>query len=224
MNEPMNIPLSGLRGMIASKMTKSLSTTAQLTYCAEFDATRFIRKRREANEKSTIKIGYEDLFIQALANVLPRHTLHNGAIEANIAELSEQVHVSVAVALPAGLMAPTIFDVGSKSLPEISEARRDLVARAKSGKLTVPEMTGGTFTISNLGQTRVRYFTPILNTPQIAMLGIGTITERPVAENGNIVVKPMVGLSLTTDHRVVDGEPSGRFLTDLCEHLEGLLS
>ncbi|WP_321390421.1 2-oxo acid dehydrogenase subunit E2 [Emcibacter sp.] len=111
--------------------------------------------------------------------------------------------------------------VQDKSPEEICAARKDLIERARSGKLTVREMTGGSFTISNLGLRRIQYFTPIINRPQIAILGIGQVVCKPVAlAVDEISVRPMLGLSLTSDHRVVDGDPSGSFLTYLCDTIE----
>jgi len=157
------IPLKGIRRMIASKMSASLQEAAQLSYFADFDATELIKRRARVNENSPIKIGYEDFFAEALGAVLPNHPEHNGRVTSEGAELSNSVHISVAVALSSGLVAPTMFGVETKSLIEISTARRDVMERARTGKLTVHEMTAGTFTISNLGLTRVRHFTPILN-------------------------------------------------------------
>jgi pyruvate dehydrogenase E2 component (dihydrolipoamide acetyltransferase) len=212
--------LGGVRGMIAAKMLESLQTMAQLTYFTEMDAGGLIAKR-ERLKAAGRKIGYEDLIIQALVPALAAHPRLNGTVVEKEIRLSGAAHVSVAVGLAEGLVAPTLFDAHKKSLDEIAAARADLVDRARRGKLTVPEMTGGTFTISNLGGTRVNHFTPIVNVPQIAILGLGRIVQRPVvAPDGSIVARPIMGLSLTTDHRAVDGQPAGLFLSDLADYLE----
>jgi pyruvate dehydrogenase E2 component (dihydrolipoamide acetyltransferase) len=136
--------------------------------------------------------------------------------------LSEQVDLCVAIALPGNLLAaPAIFGASGMSLADLHEARRDLTARGKSNRLTVKEMTGGTFTISNLGLSRVEHFTPILNAPQIGTLGVGRIVETAVQADGGVAFRPYGGLSLTFDHRAVDGAPAADFLTDLCAEIEG---
>jgi len=215
-------PLRGMRGMIAGKMQQSLQQHAQLSYFAEFDATALQRARLAYKEKG-IKVGYEDLFITALVPTLQQHPNVNGRISEKEVEIDSAIHVSVAVSLDAGLVAPTIFDTQDKTVVEVAEARRDLMQRAQNNKLTVPEMTGGTVTISNLGVTPVQYFTPIINTPQLAIIGIGCIQQKPVPDDqGNIVFKPFIGLSLTADHRWIDGAPAGFFLESLCAQLEAI--
>ncbi|WP_411819931.1 2-oxo acid dehydrogenase subunit E2 [Hyphococcus formosus] len=217
------IRFSGVRGMIASKMHASLSEGAQLTYCAEVDASSLVKVRRDLNESADTKIGFEDVIIHALGSVFKDHPLLNGVIKDGAAYLSDNVNISVAVDIETGLVAPTVFDIQSKTITQISEARKELLERARKGKLTVPEMTGGSFTISNLGLTRVQFFTPIINAPQIAMLGFGRIEMKPVANaKEDVVIRPMMGVSLTADHRVVDGAPAGRFLTDFCTAIENL--
>ena len=222
MTSPHSLPLTGVRGMIAAKMQASLREAAQITYCAEADATNLIDRRRSLREETGASIGYEDIIAHTLARTLAEHPLLNGLSKEKTAELSSSVHISIAVALETGLVAPTVFDVQDKSVEAVCAARRDLLRRAAAGRLTVREMTGGTFTISNLGLTRVRFFTPILNTPQIAMLGLGRIETRPAVVDGAVVPRPMMGLSLTADHRIVDGDPAGRFLTAACHALETL--
>lgn len=215
-------PLRGMRGMIAKKMVESLSDHAQLSYFADFDASALQAARLSYKEQG-LKVGYEDLIMSALVAAISDNPNINGRIQENEVELDSAVHVSVAVSLDAGLVAPTVFNVQDKSVVEIAEARRDLMERARNNKLTVPEMTGGTITISNLGITPVQYFTPIINTPQIAIIGIGCVQQKPFpTEDGGIQFRPMVGLSLTADHRWIDGAPAGFFLQSLCKALEAL--
>jgi len=218
----LEVSLKGMRGMIAKKMQSSLQDHAQLSYHAEFDATQFLQVRSNYKQQGHA-VGYEDLFVSVLAQVLKDHPHMNGTIDDKVATLSEGVHASVAVSIKTGLVAPTIFDAQAKSVTEISQVRRDLIERAEINKLTVPEMVGGTITISNLGTTRIHSFTPIINTPQIAIIGIGCIQQKPLETEKEVVIfKPMITLSLTADHRLIDGAPAGLFLTDLCERLERL--
>lgn len=212
--------LSGVRGMIAKKMRESLDTHAQLTYLATVNADNLMAARA-ALKAAGSPAGIEDLLIAALARTVLNHPGHNATVEDATVTLHGAVHMGVAIAVGDTLMVPVVRDADSKSLSEIAESRRALVAKAKDGKLAVSDMTGGTITISNLGLTRVEHFTPILNTPQVAILGVGCPVTRPAFDDqGKVVPGTEVGLSLTVDHRVNDGAPSGQFLTDLCHAIE----
>lgn len=216
------VKLTAMRGMIASKMQESLATTAQLTHFAECDAAGLqAMKARLAAEG--LKASVEDLIVDAVVQSLRRFPGLNATLQNNEITQRADIHVAVAVALPGDLLvAPAIFNAGTLSLAERVAARRDLVDRAKINKLTVKEMTGGTFTISNIGLTRVRHFTPILNIPQVAILGVGETAQRPWVVDGRIEPRPVMGLSLTFDHRAVNGAPAGDFLTDLCKTIEAM--
>lgn len=214
------VPLRGVRGMIADKMSASLREAAQLTLHARADMSELLTAKA-ALAKAGTRASVEDLLMAVLVQVLKQHTNINGTVHGREVHLSAQVDLGVAIALPGNLLAaPAIFDAGSKSLSELRSARQDLVARAKVNKLTVAEMTGGTFTVSNLGLSRVEQFTPIINTPQIAILGVGRLVETPVRAGDNLVWHPFAGLSLTFDHRAIDGAPAAEFLTALCEAVE----
>ncbi|GGB78893.1 hypothetical protein GCM10011352_00640 [Marinobacterium zhoushanense] len=215
------IPLRGMRGMIADNMRRSLDEAAQLTHHAECDATElFATKERLASQG--IKVSIEDLIAQAVVTTLANYPDLNGRVEGKEIRLYDEVHLSYAMALPGNLLAaPTLFNAGELSLMDRSNARRELAERAKTGKLTVPEMTGGTFTLSNLGLSRVQFFTPIVNLPQIAILGIGETRLRPwVMPDHSIEPRRIMGLSLSFDHRAVDGAPAAALLTELCTLIE----
>ena len=207
--------------MTADLMVASLATAAQLTHHASADVSGLLaEKDRLAGSGS--KVSVEDLLIIALLRAIKKHPDVNGQVdEANIT-LFDTVDLSVAVSLPGNLLvAPAMFDVGNMDVIELNSARRDLVTRAKSNKLSVTEMTGGTFTVSNLGLTRVEHFTPIIKLPQICILGIGCTTDRAVRGAGDTIEwRPYVPLSLTFDHRALDGAPAGDFLTSLCKEIE----
>ncbi len=214
------VPLRGARGMIADKMSASLREAAQLTLHARADMSILVGVKGDLAAQGT-QVSVEDLLMAVLVQVLKRHPNINGTVRGREVHLSDQVDLGVALALPGNLLAaPAIFDADSKSLPELHSARQGLLARAKVNQLSVAEMTGGTFTISNLGLSRVEQFTPIINTPQIAILGIGRLVETPVRSGDNLVWHPFAGLSLTFDHRAIDGAPAAEFLTDLCDAVE----
>ena len=134
--------------------------------------------------------------------------------------VSESIDIAVAVDTPAGLFAPVLQNVPSLQLTDISRKVRDLVERARSRQLTPEDLRGGIFTISNLGRYRVDAFTPIINLPQTAILGIGRIAREPILVGDDLDIRDQVSLSLTFDHRVVDGAPAADFLTTLCEYVE----
>ncbi len=216
------VPLRGVRGMVADKMVKSLHEAAQLTHHATCDASGLLAIKQALADGGD-KVSVEDLLIHTLVTVLKHHHGINGILTDREIHLSPQVHLSIAIALPDNLLvAPAIFNADQLSILELAAARHDLTARARTNKLTVKEMTGGTFTLSNLGTTRVEQFTPILNTPQIGILGVGCMVDKPVRKPDGLAWKPYMGLSLTFDHRAIDGAPAAQFLSDLCETIEAL--
>jgi pyruvate dehydrogenase E2 component (dihydrolipoamide acetyltransferase) len=199
----------GIRGVIAKRMLESVQTTAQLSFFADADASAMTEARKWWKDAGQ-KVGYEDLVIAALARILPDFPLFNAHEVDGAVVPQAEINVGVAIGLPGALVVPCVFDCANKSLPQIAAERASLVERAPINKLTVKEMSGGTISISNLGLTRVRHFTPVLNRPQTAIIGLGRI-----GRDG------LMGISLTVDHRAIDGQPAGEFLTALCEALEG---
>lgn len=207
--------------MIADKMLASLQGAAQLTHHARADMTALMAAKAQAKADG-VSLSVEDLLMGAVVQTLKDHSDINGRLEGRDVHLPDAIDLGVAIALPGNLLAaPAIFGAGEMSLAELRAARRDLSERARTNKLTVAEMTGGTFTISNLGLSRVEQFTPILNTPQIAILGIGCAVETAVRDGDALVWKTFAGLSLTFDHRAIDGAPAADFLTALCTTIEG---
>jgi pyruvate dehydrogenase E2 component (dihydrolipoamide acetyltransferase) len=204
------IPLSGMRGAIARRMTESLQGSAQLTLNSELDARPLVAYRTQMRGQSEYSdVTYNDLIVLAVARTLPAHQKLNATLEGNAISVWESINLGIAVSLDEGLMVPVIQECGEKTLVELSATSRDLAVRARQGKLTMPEVLGGTFTISNLGAFGVDHFTPIVNPPQVAILGVGRI------RNGERLT-----LSLTVDHRAVDGAQGGQFLAALAGALE----
>jgi len=204
------LKFAGIRGVIARRMLESIQTTAQLSFFADADASA-LSEARVAWKDAGQKIGYEDLVIHALSRILPGFPLFNAHETEGAVVPQDSINVGVAIGLPGALLVPCVFDCQGKDLPTIAAERASLVERAPINKLTVKEMSGGTISVSNLGLTRVRHFTPVLNRPQTAIIGLGRI-----GRDG------MMGLSLTVDHRAIDGAPAGEFLTALCEALEAV--
>jgi pyruvate dehydrogenase E2 component (dihydrolipoamide acetyltransferase) len=212
-----SIPVRGMRKVIAERMHKSLQGSAQLTITTEVDVTQLIDRRQEVQRE--FNATYTDFIIQACAHALKQHQRMNAALDGEAIQMQDQISVGVAVALDEGLIVPVIHNADKKSLKEIAQEARSLAEKARAGKLTLEEVSGGTFTVSNLGMYGVDGFTPILNTPQTGILGVGRIVEKPVIYRGEVAKRSMMVLSLTFDHRVIDGAPAGAFLQTVADLL-----
>ena len=210
-----SIPMRGMRKTIADRMSQSLRESAQLTITSEADVTAAVELRERLVRQ--FDFTYGDLLIQAVARALLRHPRMNARLEQDAIAIMPQVNVGMAVALEDGLIVPVIVDADRKSLREIAAVTRELGERARAGKLRLEEVSGGTFTITNLGTYGVDAFTPIINTGETGILGVGRIIEKPVVHRGEIARRSMMTLSLTFDHRLIDGAPAAQFLQTVIE-------
>jgi len=219
------VPFAGIRKVVAERLSESLRTTAQVTISREVEAGGLVARRAALAagfEAATgLRLTYTDLLVQAVAGLLGEHPLLNATLTEQGIVCPPEVHMGVAVALDDGLIVPVIRDAGRRPLAELARDRADLAAKAQAGTLSLDEIEGGTFTISNLGSFGADAFTPIVNPPQCAILGVGRIVDKPVAVEGRVEVRPMLWLSLTFDHRIVDGAPAARFLFELDQRLRG---
>jgi pyruvate dehydrogenase E2 component (dihydrolipoamide acetyltransferase) len=214
------IPVTGMREAIAEAMVESLRSTAQLTLTARADVTELAALRDELRGRWDARITYNALFVKAVALALREHPLLNSRLVEDEIVLLEEVNVGVAVALEDGLIVPVIRAADQKSVMDIHHEVRALAERARAGTLSVDEVEGGTFTVTNLGAFGVRSFTPILNQPQVGILGVGGVSREPAVVGDQVVPRHLVALSLTIDHRVVDGAPGAAFLQTLVTLLE----
>ena len=219
-----DVKLSSVRKATAKAMTMSLSTMAQLTHTTSFDASKIMDFRAQlkaASEKMDVpKITVNDMLIFAVSRVLVKHPeINSNYLDDKIRQFSH-AHVGMAVDTPRGLFVPTIFNADTLSLSEIARESKRLVAACREGTIRPDEMKGASFTVSNLGSFGIEHFTPIVNPPQVAILGVDCTIDRVRAVNGQMTVYPAMGLSLTYDHRALDGAPASRFLQDLCTALE----
>ena len=212
-----SIPLRGMRKVIAERMHRSLQGSAQLTITTEVDVTQLIDRRQEVQRE--FNATYTDFIVQACAHALKQHPRMNAALDGDTIRYNGEIHVGLAVALEEGLIVPVVHHTDKKSLQEIAQEARSLAEKARAGKLAIEEVSGGTFTVSNLGMYGVDGFTPIINTPQTGILGVGRIVEKPVIYRGEIAKRSMMVLSLTFDHRVIDGAPAGAFLQTVADLL-----
>lgn len=218
------IPFTGIRAAIAERLSASLVEMAHVTVSREAEVRGLVRRRSELAagfEAATgIRLTYTDLLVHAVARLLPDHPLLNATLTERGIELLSTVNIGIAVALDEGLIVPVIRDAGTKSVGEIARERADLASRAQAGTLGIDDVEGGTFTVTNLGSFGADSFTPIINPPQCAILGVGRIVEKPiVTPKGRVRTRPTMWLSLTFDHRVVDGAPAAQFLAALGERL-----
>ena len=216
---------SGIRRAISKGMTLSLSTIPQLTHNFSFNATSImayradIKARREALDLPDISLG--DMVLFAVSRLLPKYPeLNAHMLDANNIRLFKDVNLGVAVDTPRGLLVPKIRGANHLSLAEISGEVKRLAAAARDGSITPDELGGGTFTVSNLGNLNVESFTPVINPPETGILGVDTIIQRPYMKDGQVALYPAMGLSLTYDHRAIDGAPASRFVSELCQMLE----
>lgn len=217
--------LTGIRKSIAKAMVNSLSSMAQLTNNASFDATEIVsfRKKLKANAElmGLGNITLNDIVLYAVSRTLKNHrTLNANMVDDTTLRCFNGVHLGVAVDTDRGLMVPTIFDADKKSLSEISAEVKALAAECQAGSINPDKLKGASFTVSNLGAFGVESFTPVINPPQTGILGVGTISTKVRMKNGELEGYQSMGLSLTYDHRVVDGAPAAKFLQELCRNLE----
>ena len=219
-----SIPFSGIRKSIAENMHASLHTTAQLTIFCEADVTEMIRfrdmVREEYKQDAAVKISNNDLIILAVSRALKRHPIMNSTLVGEEILVHDSVNMGIAVALPQGLIVPVLRDADRQGLLQIARQARELAARARDGSLTVDEVTGGTFTISNVSMFQVDGVTPILKSPETGILGIGRVKAKPAVYQGEIAIRSMMFVNLTFDHQVVDGAPAGEFLQTVVRYLE----
>jgi len=210
-----------MRQTIATRMLQSVQTTAQVTLTTEVDVTDAMTLRAGlARQWSESSLSPLHLVIKATARALTEHPRMNAIQKEQEVELVPEIHIGVAVSLDEGLLVPTIRRADAKHLAEIARESHALATKARQGQASYEEVTGGTFTITNLGSYGIDAFTPIINPPQVGILGMGRVIEKPVVYQGEISKRSMMFLSLTFDHRVIDGAPAAAFLHTLKGHLE----
>jgi len=215
------IPLKGIRKVIAERMLNSLQTTAQLTLNASADARglQALRKRlKESPEALGLRgITITDLVLLAAARTLPSFPSINALFTGDAIQQHKRVHMGIAVDTPRGLMVPVVRGADGLTLRQLSAEAKRLATACIEGKVLPDELNGGTFTVTNLGHLGIESFTPVLNPPQVAILGVCNIQPKPIEQDGQVIFAPHIGLSLTINHQVVDGAPAARFVQALCQ-------
>jgi len=213
------VPVKGVRKIIASRMLESLQTTAQVTISASADASKLLAYRKRLKESpedlGLSGITITDLVLYAVAKTLPRFGFLDAYFLGEKIKEFERVHLGIAIDTPCGLMVPPVRNADLLSLKELSAEAKRLATACQEGNILPDELTGGTFTVTNLGTLGIESFTPVLNPPEVGILGVCTIQPKPVMSGDDVTFVPHIGLSLTFDHRAVDGAPAARFLKEL---------
>lgn len=207
------VPFSGMRQTIAEHMLESLRQAAQVTVTTEVDVTELVKLRTQL--KTEFALTYTDLIIKAVAKALKQHPRLNATLSGDEIQLLSEIHIGMAVALDEGLLVAVVRNADKKSVAEIALETQRLAAGARDGSLGMDEITGSTFTVTNLGAYGTDFFTPIINLPEVAILGVGRINEKPAIYQGEIAKRSLMALSLTIDHCLVDGAPGADFLRTL---------
>lgn len=217
------IPYEGMRRAIGDNMARSWAAAPKVTQHVGVDVLALQQLRATINSdlKEVDKISFTDLLVKAVGKALEIHPRINATLSGEEIRVLQSINIGVAVAVSDGLVVPVVKNANSKSVTQISNEIKELAKRARKNKLTPDEMTGGTFTVTNLGSYgSVDAFTPIINQPESAILGIARIIKRPVVVEDQIVVRPVMGLSFAFDHRVIDGAPAAEFLAALIRFIE----
>jgi pyruvate dehydrogenase E2 component (dihydrolipoamide acetyltransferase) len=217
------VPLTQMRKTIARRLVQSIGPVPTFYLTIEVDMTESMAMRKKINERLAsegTKVSPNDLVIKAVAMALTRHPWVNAAWTGETIRLYNEVHIGVAVAVEDGLITPVVRDANRKGIGEISREVKELAGRGREKKLKPEEYTGSTFSVSNLGMFGIEEFTAVINPPEAGILAVGTVTDKVVAENGQPVVRPRMRVTLSCDHRVIDGATGAQFLQTLKSYLE----
>ena len=218
------VPMTRMRKRIAERLMQSKNSTAMLTTFNEVNLSKVSAARKELQEEFVkahgIKLGFMSFFVKAAANALQRFPLVNASVDGDDIIYHGYSDISIAVSTDKGLVTPVLRNVERMSFADIEQGIADYAKKARDGKLSLDDLQGGTFTVTNGGTFGSLMSTPIVNPPQSAILGMHTIKERPIAENGQVVIAPMMYIALSYDHRIIDGKDAVQFLVDIKNQLE----
>jgi pyruvate dehydrogenase E2 component (dihydrolipoamide acetyltransferase) len=213
------VKLTGMRRIIAHKMLASKIETAQIYMSHSVDAARILEARERllplVEKKAGVRLTITDILMKITTAAITHHPVMNTRWTPEGILWLEDIHMGMAMALPEGLIVPVIWDIGKKTLSEIAQSRSELVEKGKKGKLTPDDMKGSTFTLSSLGMYGIEEFCPIINQPESAILGVGAVLEKPVVQGKEVVVRPVMKVILSYDHRVIDGARAAEFMKTL---------
>ena len=215
--------ISGIRKTIADRMLQSTQTMAQVTLTTEVDVSEMVERRRSLVatwRKHRVRPMDLDLVVEAVAKALPDHPQLNATLVGDALKINENVNIGIAMAQVHGIIVPVLHSAEKLNLLEIASGLRDLAKKAKDGSLAPSEVAGAGFTITSLANYEIDAFTPIIDPPQVAILGVGRVLEKPAVHNGEIAIRSIMHLSLTFNHRATDGVPASQFLQAVTRELE----
>jgi pyruvate dehydrogenase E2 component (dihydrolipoamide acetyltransferase) len=215
-----SIPMNRLQKLIAERMLKSKHEIPCFYLTVKADVTDLVELRAKLNKNSDVKISYNDFIIKSVATALVKYSLMTGQAEDETIKLPESINVGLAISVPDGLVAPIIKDVNKKDVKQIARDRKAIVEKAWSDKLALTDLEGGCITVSNLGASEVDSFIPIVVPGQCSILGIGRITDTCVPDSGNILVRKLMNMTLSVDHKVANGAYAAKFLDFVRKQLE----
>ena len=204
----------------AKKVTESYQTIPQLTHVMEIDVTNIVNYRTKLVEERGMKISYTAFLVKIVALALEKHPILNATLSGDIIKIYEDTNIGVAIATPDGLVVPVVHKASTKPIESISTEIKNLINKAREKKLRSNDFMHRTFTVTNLGMYGIDFFTAIINPPEAAILSVGKMVEKPIVINGGIHIRSMMYLSLTYDHRIIDGAPAAEFLQTLRKLLE----
>jgi len=218
------VPLTRMREIIGQRLTASSRDVPHVYFACEVDGTQMIQLRKtviDAIESTTgVRLSFNDIIIRAVATTIEKYPLFNAVIEDREIKIQKEINIGLAMALEEGLIVPVIRNVNKKTLGQIATDRNELMQKARTKKLTLDDLEGGTFTVSNLGQFNIDFFTSIINPPETGILSVAKIKDRPVVFEGEVAIRPILYLGLSADHRVVDGAMAAAFIQELQQTLE----
>lgn len=217
--------VSGMRKIIAERMSESWKVSPRVAYTVSVDMSHtvdLLKRLNTGNADKARKITINHVLMKICAQAIVKFELFNASFQNEEIVIHDQVNIGLAVALEKGLIVPNIKDVGNKDLHTIAVETNDAVLRTQKNKITMDDVTGGTFTITNLGMMGIESFSPIINQPEVAILGVTAMKDTPVVIGGEIVIRPIMNLNLVADHRVIDGAYAANFLRDVKESMQSM--
>ena len=218
------IQLTGIRKMTADRLSFSYRTAVHVTITMAMNMLEMVNLRHkllpEIEKKVQSRVTYTDMLVKVLAQTLEEYPILNSTLEDEEIKILENINIGIAVDTGIGLVVPVVREANKKSLTEIALLTKKLIEKARSGNLALNEATGGTFTITNLGMFGIDQGAPIINPPEMAILGVGRIAEKPVVIDGRVEIRPMMNITLSFDHRVIDGALAARFLQNMKQKIE----
>ena len=219
----MEIKVKGMRKIISQRMSESWHTSPRVVFTLSVDMTKvqaYLERVNEGVNDKLQKVTLNHVLMKVCAEAMKEYEYVNGSIDDENIILHETINIGLAVAVENGLIVPNVKDIGSKDIKTSAAECNNVVARARENKITMDDITGGTFTISNLGMMGIESFSPIINQPEAAILGVNKITPTPVVIGGEIAVRPMMNLNLVADHRIMDGAYAAGYLRRVKDLLE----